>query len=101
MPATGFAFGVERLVHLLDRLGLLTAERSMVRSIGLKAASADVLLVPSPTPAGYLSAVRAASSERGAGRTVDIYLGAPHGYERYAQARGIADTRSLPMLRTD
>lgn len=95
VPATGFAFGIERLVDLLRRLDLLGADRSAVGVIGLGDAASDVLLVPSPTPAGYLAAVRAAALEREAGRAVDIYLGAPHGWRQYAEARGIADTRPL------
>lgn len=97
VPATGFAFGVERLVHLLDRLGLLGADRRAVRVIGLSDAPADILLAPPPTAAGYLSAVRAAAPERAAGRAVDIYLGEPNRWKEYAQARGIAETRPLPI----
>lgn len=68
----------------------------MAPTIGLNPAPAEVLLVPPPGPAGYLSAVRAAAPERATGCAVDIYLGTPCGWQDYAQARRIAETRPLP-----
>lgn len=61
VPATGFAFGVERLVELLDYLDLLTPQHESVATIGLHESPAHVLLVPSPTADGYLSAARVAA----------------------------------------
>ncbi len=95
VPATGFAFGVERLVHLLDCLGLLGPGRTTAPAIGLRLTPTEVLMIPPPTPAGYLSAVRAATRHRAAGRAVDIYLGAPAHGRSYATERGIGETQSL------
>jgi histidyl-tRNA synthetase len=95
VPATGFAFGVERLVELLDYLDLLTHQHQSVTTIGLHESPAHVLLVPGPTADGYLSAVRVAASDRAAGHAVDVYLGEPDQWAAYAAARGIRRIRSL------
>ncbi|MCP2257472.1 Histidyl-tRNA synthetase [Streptoalloteichus tenebrarius] len=98
VPATGFAFGVERLVHLLESLHLLGPGRSTVTSIGLHPGSAEVLLVPAASTGGYLEAARAAAEHRAAGRAVDIYLGAPENWRDYALARGIRQTQPLLVV---
>lgn len=93
VPSTGFAFGVERVVGMLDQLGLLDEDRRAATAIGLKQATADELLVPAPGVAGYCDAVSLAESVRCEGQRVDIYLGAADGHGAYAKARGIAVTR--------
>ncbi|MGH8900104.1 MAG: ATP phosphoribosyltransferase regulatory subunit [Egibacteraceae bacterium] len=96
VPATGFAFGVERLVHLLERLDLLGVERSVTEAVNLSAASADVLVIPPAAPGGYLAAARAADDVRSAGRSADIFVGGLRdGWQRYATARQVKDIRTL------
>lgn len=95
VPATGFAFGVERLVPVLERLDLLQHIQRPSASISLEESAADVLLVPPPTPTGYLSAIEAAVVERADGRAVDIYMGVPDAWRSYAEARRIGRIRNL------
>lgn len=95
VPATGFAFGVERLVYLLDRLDLLDADRSAQDIVGLRSAVADVLLIPGSGLDGYLDAVRAADEHHAADRSTDVFLGAPENGAVYAAARSIPRTQSL------
>ncbi|WNV86601.1 ATP phosphoribosyltransferase regulatory subunit [Umezawaea sp. Da 62-37] len=94
IPATGFAFGVERLVELLDHLDLLHKAEELYTSIRLNVAPAEILMTPGLTPEGYLSAVRVAAGDRTTGRPVDIYLGKPDVVEQYAAARKIPQTVS-------
>ncbi|MGH3771383.1 MAG: ATP phosphoribosyltransferase regulatory subunit [Pseudonocardiaceae bacterium] len=90
VPATGWAFGVERLVGVLDQLGLLDQERSVTTTVSLGSASADLLVVPGSDAAGYVNASRVAAKHRDSGRCVDVYVGDPVDWRRYASARGIA-----------
>ncbi|MEV6980123.1 ATP phosphoribosyltransferase regulatory subunit [Sphaerisporangium sp. NPDC051017] len=96
VPATGFAFGVERLVHLLDRLGLLGSDRSAGATMSMARAVADVLVIPqSATADGYREAAEVAAKYRAAGRAVDIYLGDPAHEVAYATARGITQSHTV------
>lgn len=90
VPATGWAFGVERLVGVLEQLGLLGQERSATTTVSLGSASADLLVVPGLNAASYVNASRIAAKHRDSGRCVDVYVGDPVGWRRYASARGIA-----------
>ncbi|MBB4963483.1 ATP phosphoribosyltransferase regulatory subunit [Saccharothrix violaceirubra] len=101
IPATGFAFGVERLVELLDHLDLLPAHRVLRSSIGLSESSAEKLVASGPGAQEYLSAVRIAAADRAAGHPVDIYLGVPDQVERYAESRKIPQTVSCEPQRAD
>jgi histidyl-tRNA synthetase len=89
VPATGWAFGLERLVDVLDRLGLLDKERSATTRVSLGQASADLLVVPGSDTTGYVNASRVAAKHRDGGHCVDVYVGDPVGWRRYASARGI------------
>lgn len=93
VPATGFAFGVQRLVHLLDHLGLLGEHRRALRTITLGSEPADVLVVPPSSTTGYVDAVALATEERAAGQVADVYVGEPGRWAQYAAARGIPVTR--------
>jgi len=95
VPATGWAFGVERLVDVLDQLELLGDERSAMTTVSLGQASADLLVVPGPDATGYVKASRVAAKHRDGGRCVDIYVGDQVGWRRYASARGIAEHELL------
>ena len=96
VPATGFAFGLERLVHLLNRLDLLGDGCTAAIGPDLRVGSADLLLVPGATPDGYRTAARQAALHRSRGWAVDIYLGDPDGRQQYATARAIPEI--LPTL---
>jgi histidyl-tRNA synthetase len=92
VPATGWAFGIERLTFLLDQLGLLGAERGTTPHVRLGASSADVLVVPGEDdPIGYVEANRVAVRHRQAGRSADVYVGEPAGWPAYAAARNITE----------
>ncbi len=97
VPATGFAFGVERLVGLLESLDLLGVEQSATRTVSLARSSADVLIVPPTTPDGYVCAARMADDLRSTGQTADIFVGdLRDGWQEYATARQLQNVRILP-----
>ncbi|MGH8952971.1 MAG: ATP phosphoribosyltransferase regulatory subunit [Acidimicrobiia bacterium] len=95
VPATGCAFGVERLVDVLDQLELLGDDRSATATVSLGQASADLLVVPGPDASGYVNASRVAAKHRDGGRRVDVYVGDPVKWRHYASARGIAEHELL------
>ncbi len=95
VPATGWAFGVERLVDVLDQLELLGDDRSATATVSLGQASADLLVVPGPDASGYVNASRVAAKHRDGGRRVDVYVGDPVKWRHYASARGIAEHELL------
>jgi len=88
VPATGFAFGVERLVCLLDQIGLLSGNMRTERSIFLGESPRGILLVPPRADDGYLSAAHLALEIRSPECPVDIYLGRSDNVQEYARARG-------------
>jgi hypothetical protein len=58
-------------------------------------ASADLLVVPGSDTTSYVHASRVAAKHRDGGRCVDVYVGDPVGWHRYASARGIAQHELL------
>ncbi|PSK96183.1 histidyl-tRNA synthetase [Murinocardiopsis flavida] len=98
IPSTGFAFGLERLIPVLESQGLLDPDRSCApRGVSLCTASAERLLIGRPDPAGYLKVAGAAAPARAEGVRVDTYLGdpSPERWREYASARGIPHTEPL------
>jgi histidyl-tRNA synthetase len=93
VPATGFAFGLERLAALLASLGVFDVPAQRQVEYRFDHAAADQLLVATSgagTVAGYLRA-RAAITP---GKRADIWVGDPVTEERiaaYAAARGIGE----------
>ncbi len=88
VPATGFAFGLERVIRLLDELGLLAADRSATTMVTLSESPRGVLAVPSPQGGGYLHAAQYAETMRANGTPVDIYLGERDRLAAYAAQAG-------------
>ena len=94
VPATGFAFGVERLAVLLAATGAFDTPAVRTEHYRFDAPSADQLVVPDGDPgtvAGYLRARAAADRRR---HRVDVWVGdtaEPAEVESYAHARGISD----------
>lgn len=95
VPATGFAFGLERLVAVLDSLRLLDRDSAAAGAVSLRAGSADVLIVPEAGSAGYQAAARLAEAIREQGSRVDVYLGNAESARRYASVRGIPVTQKV------
>ena len=88
VPATGFAFGLERIVQLLLALNLLTLERSATYLVSLSDTPRGLLVVPSAESGGYLHAAEYAERMRASGTPVDIYLGVPEQLDAYAKQAG-------------
>lgn len=92
IPATGFAFGMERLAVLLTATGAFNLPTQRTTCYRFDDAAADQLLVPTDgagTVAGYLRARAAADPAK---RT-DIWVGDqadPNQIHAYATARGIS-----------
>jgi len=76
---------VRNAVHRLDEL-----TRDRVRQ-----ASTDLLVVPDSDATGYVNASPLAAKHRDGGRYIDVYVGDPVGWRRYASARGIAEHELL------
>ena len=94
VPATGFAFGMERLTVLLAAAGAFDTPAVRTEHYRFDAPSADQLVVPDGDPgtvAGYLRARNAADRRR---HRVDVWVGdtaEPGEVAAYARARGIGD----------
>ncbi|WP_424217795.1 ATP phosphoribosyltransferase regulatory subunit (plasmid) [Streptomyces sp. BI20] len=94
VPATGFAFGVERLTLFLERTGLFDRPTTATRQYRFSPAPADVLAVPRHDPGTVDAFLRA---HRGADRRlrrVDVWLDRdndPETVGAYAAARGITE----------
>jgi histidyl-tRNA synthetase len=94
VPATGFAFGMERLAVLLAAAGAFDTPAVRTEHYRFDAPSADQLVVPDGDPgtvAGYLRARNAADRRR---HRVDVWVGdtaEPGEVAAYARARGIGD----------
>jgi histidyl-tRNA synthetase len=93
VPATGFAFGMERLAALLAGLGAFDVPAQRQVEYRFDHAAADQLLIPTQdagTVAGYLRARAAATP----GKRTDIWVGEAASEEQvaaYASARGIGE----------
>lgn len=94
VPATGFAFGMERLAVLLAATGAFDTPAVRTEHYRFDAPSADQLVVPGTDPGtvvGYLRARAAADRRR---HRVDLWVGStatPDEVTAYARARGIRD----------
>lgn len=94
VPATGFAFGMERLAALLAAAGAFDHPAVRTEHYRFDAPSADQLVVPDGDPgtvAGYLRARAAADRRR---HRVDVWVGDtadPGEVESYACARRISE----------
>jgi hypothetical protein len=94
VPATGFAFGVERLTALLADTGAFERTALRSRQYRFNDASADVLAVPRRNPgtaSGYLRAHAAADRRM---RRVDVWVGDQTDevtLHAYTAARGIRE----------
>jgi histidyl-tRNA synthetase len=93
VPATGFAFGVERLVAVLDGMHLMGTENTAADVISLRVGSADLLIVPEQGSQGYRKAAATAAERRAEGKRVDVYLGDREYAAAYASSRGILATQ--------
>ncbi|WP_028647963.1 ATP phosphoribosyltransferase regulatory subunit [Nocardiopsis sp. CNT312] len=99
VPASGFAFGIERLLAVMDACGTFTDTPNHQRAHHFGHSTADRLLVPKPTGdpvRDYLRAY-ATTSDHIDGRRVDLWVGEATDTDaigRYAQARQIPETTS-------
>jgi len=94
VPATGFAFGMERLAVLLAVIGAFDTPAVRTETYRFDTPSADQLVVPEGDPgtvSGYLRARAAADRRR---HRVDVWVGdtaEPIDVTAYARARGISE----------
>ncbi|NUU23160.1 MAG: hypothetical protein HOV68_16855 [Streptomycetaceae bacterium] len=91
VPSTGFAFGVERLLAVLDEIGAFDRPRPVSTTYRFDAASAEQLVVPRPRSgvAGYLRAHLQADRRI---RRVEVWTGddpSRDAVDAYMEARGI------------
>lgn len=94
VPSTGFAFGVERLIALLDQLNLLSEGTGAVSQTTLANSSADVLIVPPSGDKSFAPATTLAQDYRAKGKRVDVYVGDEDSIRDYAAARRIVEVLS-------
>ena len=99
VPASGFAFGIERLLAVMDACGTFTDTPTHRREHHFGPSTADRLLIPQPTgdPVGdYLRAYTTVLG-RADDRRVDLWVGETTDTDtihRYAQARQIPEITS-------
>jgi histidyl-tRNA synthetase len=99
VPASGFAFGMERLLAVMDACGAFTGAPTHQRSHHFGPSTADRLLVPTSTGDPVRDYLRAYTATRGRtnGQRVDLWVGEAadtNSLHRYAQARHIPETTS-------
>jgi histidyl-tRNA synthetase len=89
VPSTGFAFGVERLISLLECLGPLAPCSVRDPNIPLTESTADVLIAPPVGGKYFAEANSLADSYRSEGQRADVYVGDIGALNEYAAARRI------------
>ena len=95
IPSTGFAFGVERVISMLDSIGSFSDSKSVNSTISFESSSADVLVVTSRASnpvSDYLKALYSIQSHDIKSQRFDIYVGDENNYftiAKYMQERNI------------
>lgn len=101
IPSTGFAFGVERVMSMLESIGGFSASRSVDSVVAFEESSADTLIMATKNlnpVASYLKALSAIRVPEFTGQRLDIYVGDDRTYstvDRYMQERGIGVKREI------
>ncbi|WP_435110594.1 ATP phosphoribosyltransferase regulatory subunit [Nocardiopsis synnemataformans] len=99
VPASGFAFGIERLLAVMDACGTFADAPTHQRAHHFGPSTADRLLIPEPTgdPVGDYLRAHASTTGNSNGQRVDLWVGEAtdtDAIHRYAQARQIPETAS-------
>ncbi len=78
IPSTGFAFGIERVIEMLEKTGFFKKEVKMLSHASFEESSADLLILASNGSGpvrGYFDALTVAREEIIKGNRCDIYVG--------------------------
>ena len=78
IPSTGFAFGIERVIEMLEKTEFFKKEAKMLSHTSFEESSADLLILASNGSGpvqGYFDALTVAREEIIKGNRCDIYVG--------------------------